>query len=87
MAVNRKLQTEVDKVLKKIQEGLEEFSEIWEKATTATAPNLKEKYEADLKKEIKKLQRHREMVKSWASNRYVAHPPPVLSVPSQVDLP
>ncbi len=72
MAGNRKLQAEVDRVLKKIQEGIEEFAQIWEKATTATTPNLKEKYEADLKKEIKKLQRHREAVKTWASNGYVA---------------
>lgn len=71
MAVNRKLQTEVERVLKKIQEGLEEFRVIWDRATQATAPNLKEKYEADLKKEIKKLQRQRELVKGWASGSYV----------------
>lgn len=36
---------------------------------SATQQNQKEKYEGDLKKEIKKLQRHRDSIKSWiASN-------------------
>jgi CCR4-NOT transcription complex subunit 3 len=35
----------------------------------AQGQNQKEKYEMDLKKEIKKLQRHRDQIKNWiASN-------------------
>ncbi len=32
---------------------------------TGTNPAQKEKYEADLKKEIKKLQRYRDQIKTW----------------------
>ena len=39
-----------------MQEGVELFEDIWQKAHNAPNTNQKEKYEADLKKEIKKLQ-------------------------------
>ncbi len=69
MASNRKLQMEIDRTLKKVDEGVEEFDAIWEKVYSAQQQNQKEKYEGDLKKEIKKLQRHRDNIKSWiASN-------------------
>lgn len=47
---------EIDRCLKKVNEGVETFDEIWVKVHNATNANQKEKYEADLKKEIKKLQ-------------------------------
>lgn len=50
------LAAEVDKLLKKVDEGQAAFDAIWDKVYSATNPNQKEKYEADLKKEIKKLQ-------------------------------
>ena len=57
-------------------EGVEEFESILEKATNATSPNHKEKYEADLKNEIKKLQRSRDALKTWlASNEVKAKGP------------
>ena len=31
MAANRKLQAEIDRTLKKVQEGVDYFDEIWEK--------------------------------------------------------
>ncbi|KAF9974209.1 general negative regulator of transcription subunit 5 [Actinomortierella ambigua] len=65
---SRKLQTEIDKVLKKVAEGVETFEEIFDKIQTSTNTNQKEKYEADLKKEIKKLQRHRDQIKTWISS-------------------
>ena len=64
MASARKLQSEIDKVLKKVQEGCEVFDVIWEKVQESEHPQ-KEKHEADLKKEIKKLQRFRDQIKSW----------------------
>ncbi|KAF9585836.1 general negative regulator of transcription subunit 5 [Lunasporangiospora selenospora] len=64
----RKLQTEIDKVLKKVAEGVETFEEIFEKIQTTTNVNQKEKYESDLKKEIKKLQRQRDQIKTWISS-------------------
>jgi CCR4-NOT transcription complex subunit 3 len=68
MAANRKLQTEIQQVLKKVDEGVELFDEIWGKVYAAEQQSLKEKYENDLKKEIKKLQRLRDQIKSWISS-------------------
>lgn len=47
---------EIEKTHKKVLEGVEQFEDIWQKAHNAPNNNQKEKYEADLKKEIKKLQ-------------------------------
>lgn len=64
----KKLQTEIEKVLKKVAEGVEVFESIFEKIQQAPNPQ-KEKLEAELKKEIKKLQRYRDQIKTWlASN-------------------
>ena len=68
MSANRKLQTEIDRTLKKVEEGVEVFDEIWDKVYSATQQNQKEKYEVDLKKEIKKLQRHRDQIKTWVAS-------------------
>ncbi|KAJ4823204.1 hypothetical protein Tsubulata_007557 [Turnera subulata] len=57
MGASRKLQGEIDRVLKKVQEGVDVYD-------TDNA-NQKEKFEADLKKEIKKLQRYRDQIKTW----------------------
>ena len=51
--------------MKKVEEGVEVFDEIWDKVYAAPQQSLKEKYEADLKKEIKKLQRLRDQIKTW----------------------
>eukprot|EP00127_Corallochytrium_limacisporum_P001109 Clim_evm20s39 gene=Clim_evmTU20s39 len=69
MAEKRKLQAEIDRVLKKVSEGIEEFDLIHEKFRDASQPNLKEKYEGELKKEIKKLQRLRDQIKTWAADK------------------
>lgn len=55
----------MDKVFKKIIEGLEIFDTLYERHESATSSSQKEKLENDLKKEIKKLQRFREQVKNW----------------------
>lgn len=95
MGASRKLQGEIDRVLKKVQEGVDVFDSIWNKVflTLFTIcfrkssfffsrtliefvlsivqvydtdnANQKEKFEADLKKEIKKLQRYRDQIKTW----------------------
>ena len=64
----RKLQTEIDRTLKKVQEGVEVFDSIWNKVHDTEHANQKEKFEADLKKEIKKLQRYRDQIKTWAAS-------------------
>lgn len=68
MAASRKLQGEIQQCLKKVDEGVEVFDEIWDKVYAAESQALKEKYEADLKKEIKKLQRLRDQIKTWISS-------------------
>ncbi|GFR30098.1 CCR4-NOT transcription complex subunit 3 [Trichonephila clavata] len=67
MADRRKLQ-EIERCLKKVSEGVETFEDIWQKVYNATNTNQKEKYEADLKKEIKKLQRLRDQIKTWMAS-------------------
>ncbi|CAK9301009.1 unnamed protein product [Gordionus sp. m RMFG-2023] len=68
MADRRKLQSEIDRCLKKVTEGVEIFEDIWQKVHTATNANQKDKYETDLKKEIKKLQRLRDQIKTWTAS-------------------
>ncbi|KAF4322671.1 hypothetical protein BBO99_00002739 [Phytophthora kernoviae] len=68
MAGQRKLLSEIDRTLKKVSEGVDVFNDIWDKVYAATAQNQKEKHEADLKKEIKKLQRFRDQIKTWIGN-------------------
>eukprot|EP01033_Poteriospumella_lacustris_P007186 gene7186-5174_t len=71
MAATRKLQTEIQQCMKKVDEGVEIFNEIWEKVYTADTQSLKEKFESDLKKEIKKLQRLRDQIKTWISSNEI----------------
>lgn len=68
MADKRRLQGEIERCLKKVTEGVETFEDIWQKVHNATNSNQKEKYESDLKKEIKKLQRLRDQIKTWLAS-------------------
>lgn len=69
----RKLQAEIDRTFKRIAEGVELFEATFDKLKDASAnasgpggnPAQVKKYEADLKSQIKKLQRHRDQIKSW----------------------
>ncbi|RCH87279.1 proteinral negative regulator of transcription subunit 5 [Rhizopus azygosporus] len=67
----KKLQAEIDRVLKKVSEGVETFDSIYDKIQSTNNTNQKEKYEQDLKKEIKKLQRLRDQIKTWLSSNDV----------------
>lgn len=64
----RKLQTEIDKTCKKITEGIEEFHELLQKYDDTSNPSHREKLEGELKKEIKKLQRLRDQIKTWQTS-------------------
>jgi CCR4-NOT transcription complex subunit 3 len=93
-------QAEIDRTLKRVQEGIDDFDDIWKKVRAPagraaryqqgqdadrhlpvlaqvydpdTSINQKEKFEADLKKEIKKLQRYRDDIKKWCVSSI--HPP------------
>lgn len=61
----------MDKVFKKIIEGLEIFDTLYERHENVTSSSQKEKLESDLKKEIKKLQRFREQVKNWQAGNEI----------------
>ncbi|KAJ3325696.1 general negative regulator of transcription subunit 5 [Boothiomyces sp. JEL0866] len=75
---NRKLQTEIDRTLKKVTEGVEIFENIYDKIQQATNQSQKEKLEGDLKKEIKKLQRFRDQIKTWASSNDIKDKAPLI---------
>lgn len=63
----RKLQTEIDRTLKKVSEGVELFEGIYEKMQASTNQAQKEKLEAELKTQIKRLQRMRDQIKTWVA--------------------
>ncbi|CCH45873.1 General negative regulator of transcription subunit 3 [Wickerhamomyces ciferrii] len=67
----RKLLQEIDKVFKKVKEGLEIFDGYYDKLQNCESQSQKEKIEGDLKREIKKLQRQRDQIKNWLSGNDV----------------
>eukprot|EP00850_Spirogloea_muscicola_P005366 SM000024S07828 [mRNA] locus=s24:691085:697782:- [translate_table: standard] len=68
----KKMQLEVERTLKKVQEGLDEFGRTWEKMDQATNAAKKDKFENELKKELKKLQRYRDQIRTWLSTQDIA---------------
>ncbi|ODQ59252.1 hypothetical protein WICANDRAFT_84865 [Wickerhamomyces anomalus NRRL Y-366-8] len=68
---HRKLQQEIDRVFKKINEGLEIFDTYHERHENSTNPSQRDKLESDLKREIKKLQKLREQIKVWQTQNEV----------------
>ncbi|KAF7331744.1 hypothetical protein MKEN_00054200 [Mycena kentingensis (nom. inval.)] len=64
----RKLQTEIDRTLKKVSEGVELFEGIYDKMQASTNQAQKEKLELELKTQIKKLQRLRDQIKTWVAS-------------------
>ncbi|GAB1316223.1 proteinral negative regulator of transcription subunit 5 [Madurella fahalii] len=74
----RKLQQEVDKCFKKVAEGVTEFESIYEKIEQSTNQAQKEKLEDQLKREIKKLQRLRDQIKTWAASNDIKDKAPLL---------
>eukprot|EP00850_Spirogloea_muscicola_P002288 SM000008S22377 [mRNA] locus=s8:1302711:1309258:+ [translate_table: standard] len=65
----KKMQLEVERTLKKVQEGLDEFGRTWEKMDQATDAAKKDKFENELKKELKRLQRYRDQIRTWLSTQ------------------
>lgn len=76
--VDRLWDREIDRVFKKVKEGLEEFDFIYVKLQDCDNQSQKEKLEGDLKKEIKKLQRSRELIKNWMSGSEVKDKKPLI---------
>lgn len=59
---------EVETVFKKIHEGLDLFNYYHQRHEASNNDSQREKLEADLKKEIKKLQKFRDQIKTWQGN-------------------
>ncbi|KAI5795144.1 Not1 N-terminal domain, CCR4-Not complex component-domain-containing protein [Geopyxis carbonaria] len=74
----RKLQQEVERTFKRVAEGIAQFEQIYDKLQQCTNSSQKEKLEDSLKREIKKLQRHRDHIKTWAANSEIKDKKPLL---------
>ena len=75
---SRKLQQDIDKNSKKVVEGIQAFEGIYDKIYQTTNASQKEKLEDALKREIKKLQRLRDQIKTWAAGNEVKDKKPLL---------
>ena len=75
---SRKTQQEIDKTFKKVGEGIQAFEGIYEKINSSTNAAQKDKLEDNLKREIKKLQRSRDLIKTWAAGNEVKDKGPLL---------
>ena len=74
----RKLQQDIDKTFKKVAEGIQTFDGIFDKINQCTNASQKEKLEDNLKREIKKLQRLRDQIKTWAAGNEIKDKKPLL---------
>ena len=74
----RKLQQEMEKTFKKVSEGIETFNNIYEKLQQSNNASQKDKLEDALKREIKKLQRLRDQIKTWATGNEIKDKKPLI---------
>ena len=74
----RKLQQEVDRCFKRVAEGITAFEGIFDKIQQTANQAQKEKLEDALKREIKKLQRQRDQIKTWAASNEIKDKKPLL---------
>src|SRR5690242_19784308 len=81
----RKLQQEIDKTFKKVDEGIEEFNSIYDKIYSSQNASQKDKLEEHLKREIKKLQKHRDQIKSWAAGNDIKDKNPLLEQRKRIE--
>ncbi|EEP81293.1 conserved hypothetical protein [Uncinocarpus reesii 1704] len=75
---SRKTQQEIDRTFKKVGEGIQSFEGIYEKIKTTSNIAQRDKFEDNLKREIKKLQRFRDQIKTWAAGNEVKDKGPLL---------
>ncbi|KAI5306230.1 general negative regulator of transcription subunit 5 [Ascosphaera pollenicola] len=75
---SRKTQQEIEKTFKKVGEGIASFEGIYEKIRTTQNLTQRDKLEDQLKREIKKLQRFRDQIKTWAAGNEVKDKSPLL---------
>lgn len=75
---SRKTQQEIEKTFKKVAEGMATFEGIHEKIKVANNTTQRDRLEENLKREIKKLQRFRDQIKTWAAGNEVKDKTPLL---------
>ena len=68
----------MEKTFKKVEEGVAEFESIFSKIEQSTNAAQKEKLEDNLKKEIKKLQRLRDQIKTWHASNEIKDKNPLM---------
>jgi CCR4-NOT transcription complex subunit 3 len=76
---------EIDRTLKRVDEGLATFDDMYEQQKTAEGQVQKLKYEEDLKKEIKKLQKLREQIKTWAAGGEIKNKQPLVDARHRIE--
>ncbi len=64
---------------------LDVLARLQDKVYSAPNANIKEKFEADLKKEIKKLQRHRDQIKTWAASSEIKNKEPLMEMRRKIE--
>jgi CCR4-NOT transcription complex subunit 3 len=69
--MNRKLATDIDRALKDVTKGIEQFDDIYKKVIEADTAGKKDKAESELKTQIKKLQRTRDQIKGWIASEEI----------------
>lgn len=67
MAKSRQIQQDIEKNLSLVEEGHMNFQALFKKIQTTTSAQQKERLETELKREIKKLQKIREKLRSFES--------------------
>lgn len=75
---SRKTQQEIEKTFKKVAEGMATFESIYEKIKVANNTTQRDRLEENLKREIKKLQRFRDQIKTWAAGNEVKDKTPLM---------
>jgi CCR4-NOT transcription complex subunit 3 len=63
----RKLKKEIELCIKKVNDGFGIFERLWEKIYDSDDQSVRQKTAAELKRELKKLQRCRDQIKGWLS--------------------
>ncbi|EYU21184.1 hypothetical protein MIMGU_mgv1a025810mg [Erythranthe guttata] len=85
MGASQKLQGKIDRVLKKVQEGVDVFDSIWNKVYDTDNANQKEKFEADLEKEIKKQQRYIDQIKTLIQSNEIKDKKALMHAEKQIE--
>jgi CCR4-NOT transcription complex subunit 3 len=85
MAKLKQLQADVERKLKAVAEGCDLFGNTLRKVQSAVTPTQREKFESELKKEIKKLQRLRETLKTWQNSSDIKNKDDVIEARRKIE--